>query len=159
MIVILTTPRHRYTLARFKAEHGFPVPPMRRVAYHRLFRSLLVPRATYVFADLDRLSPWELRVAADYYRILSEAGMRCLNDPAKAMTRYELLATLHREGINPQAVYRADDHPRPARFPVFVRLDDHAVQFARRSRVTNEESRSAGGSFPRGVSLSVFITS
>lgn len=125
MIIFLSTPRHRYTLARFKAEHGFPVPAKRSMPYHRLFRSLLVPRATYVFTDLDRLSPWELRVAADYYRILQDAGMRCLNDPARVLSRYELLAALHREGINPQAVYRAEDHPRPAGFPVFVRLEDH----------------------------------
>ena len=127
MIIFLSTPRHRYTLARFKAEHGFPVPPKRSMPYHRLFRSLMVPRATYVFTDLDRLSPWELRVAADYYRILTDAGMRCLNDPAKVLSRYELLSTLHREGINPQAVYRAEDYPRPTRFPVFVRLEDHGT--------------------------------
>ena len=126
MIVLVTTRRHRYTLARLKpTEHGFPVPRIRPMSYDRLFRSLFVPRATYLFTDFDRLNAWEQRVAADYFRILSAVGLRCLNDPARVRTRFELLDTLYREGINPQAVYRADAAPRPIRFPVFIRFDDH----------------------------------
>lgn len=126
MIVLITTRRHRYTLARLKpTEHRFPVPRIRRMSYDALFRSIVLPRATYIFSDFDRINPWQQRVAADYFRILSAAGMRCLNDPARVMTRFELLAALHREGINPQAVYRADAFPEPAKFPVFVRHEDH----------------------------------
>ena len=76
MIVLINTRRHRYTLAKFKpTKHGFPVPRIRRMSYDRLFRSRVLPRATYIFTDFDRLNPWEHRVAADYFRILSEAGV------------------------------------------------------------------------------------
>jgi hypothetical protein len=39
------------------------------------------------------------------------------------LSRYALLRHLHRQGINPFNVYRADDEPRPKRFPVFVRQE------------------------------------
>ncbi|HLJ22146.1 MAG TPA: hypothetical protein VKU84_18205, partial [Stellaceae bacterium] len=83
-------------------------------------------RATYVFTDIERLSPWELRLAAETYRTLRSAGLSCLNDPARVMGRYELLRTLHRAGINPFNAYRAVDQPQPSRFPVFMRREsDH----------------------------------
>ena len=42
------------------------------------------------------------------------------------MNRYELLRNLHAAGINPFTAYRAEEHPLPSRFPVFVRYEkDH----------------------------------
>jgi hypothetical protein len=52
------------------------------------------------------------------------AELSCLNDPARAMSRVELLRSLHRAGINPFDVYRADEMPEPKRFPVFLRHED-----------------------------------
>ena len=52
--------------------------------------------------------------------------MRCLNDPARAMSRVELLRALNAVGINPFDAMRADELPRPSRFPVFLRFEmDH----------------------------------
>src|SRR5262245_29531246 len=124
MIVFITTRGHEYTFKSLQQSiYGFPVPKVRTSDYHRLFRAKRVPRATYVFADLERLSAWELSVAAELHRVLTAAGLRCLNDPARAMARFELLRALHDSGLNPFNIYRADERPRPARFPVFVRFE------------------------------------
>ena len=42
------------------------------------------------------------------------------------MSRVELLRSLNAAGINPFDVMRADESPRPTRFPVFLRFEmDH----------------------------------
>ncbi len=127
MIFVVTTPGHDYTS---KALRTWPfeseVPLVKATDYRKLFRFETVPWATYVFADIDRLYTWERHLAAEMYRSMVAAGLRCLNDPARVLTRYPLLRALARTGINPFDVYRADDAPRPCRFPVFIRGEwDH----------------------------------
>lgn len=127
MIVFITTRGHRYTFKSLQnGTYGFPAPRIRTVNYDSLFRAPTVPRATYVFADLERLSSWELGVAAELHGVLKTSGLRCLNDPVRTKSRVELLRALHDAGLNPFDVYRADERPRPARFPVFIRSEtDH----------------------------------
>ena len=126
MIIVLTVRDHQDTFACFRAgKFGFPAPDVRTMAYEDLFCARRVPRATYIFADLERLSSWELNLASLRFRRMVKKGLRCLNDPARAMSRFELLRALHRAGVNPFDVYRADEQPRPARFPVFLRDEDH----------------------------------
>jgi hypothetical protein len=126
VIIAVTVADHQYTFSCFReGKYGFPAPDLRTMAYEDLVRAKRVPRATYIFTDLERLSSWELQLAATLYRRLKKRGLRCLNDPARVMTRFELLRGLHAAGINPFNVYRADDRPRPARFPVFLRDEDH----------------------------------
>jgi hypothetical protein len=131
MLVFITTRGHEMPLkALFAQSMGIPTPPVRVGTYDELFQVGQVRRGTFIFTDIERLYPWEARLAADMYRSLRSAGLQCLNDPARVLTRYELLRTLHREGINPFDVYRAEDRPRPKRFPVFVRdAQDHGVPF------------------------------
>jgi hypothetical protein len=122
LIVFVTSPGHGYTVAALKEKrYGVATPTVQTVHYYRLFLTPSIPVATYIFADLERLAPWELALAASLYRSLVGAGLRCLNDPARAHQRYPLLRALHAAGINPFTVYRADDNPRPRRFPVFLR--------------------------------------
>lgn len=133
MIVLITTRGNGYTLKSLAdGTYGVTTPKFRITHYERLFGAWRVPRATYIFGDLERLAPWELRIAADLYRSMKEAGLRCLNDPARAMSRVELLTALERAGTNPFGVMRADAQPRPQRFPVFIRGEnDHAKPSAR----------------------------
>jgi hypothetical protein len=127
MIVYITTGGHGRTMHSLsRGSFGFPVPRLHIECYESLLRARRLPRATYIFADLERLAPWELNLAAELYRGLSRAGLRCLNDPARAMSRVELLRSLKAAGINPFEALRADEHPRPERFPVFLRFEqDH----------------------------------
>jgi hypothetical protein len=129
MIVVITVPGHGFTLKSFiDGTYGFPVPELRLASYEDLLRARRVPRATYVFADIERLTAWELRIVADLYRVLRHAGLRCLNNPAYAMARIELLHALYAAGLNSFQAWRADEKPRPPRFPVFVRNEgDHGL--------------------------------
>lgn len=130
MIVFITTTGHGNTFKSLQAgTFGFPTPQVRTTDYDQLFRTRTVPRATYVFADIERLSAWELRLACEFYGMLRSAGVRCLNNPARAKSRVELLRALYAAGLNPFNVYRADEQPRPTRFPVFIRFEaDHGGQ-------------------------------
>jgi len=127
MILFVTTRGHEYTV-RALAGGGFGarLPDVRVTTYDRLFLAKTTRSATHIFADIERLQPWERRLAADLYRALGTIGTRRLNDPAQVKTRYQLLRALHRDGFNPFQAYHADDNPRPKRFPVFLRYDaDH----------------------------------
>jgi len=78
--------------------------------------------------DLERLAPWELRLAAEVGRVIRAAGpgFRLLNDPSVAASRYETLLRLHQAGFNTFRAWRADDGHCKPRFPVFMRLEsDH----------------------------------
>ena len=132
MLIFVTTRGHAYTLrAIVEQKLGAVAPPSMAVTYDTLFQAGQVPRGTFVFTDVERLYPWEARLAADVFRSLKSEGLRCLNDPARVLTRYELLRTLHSNGINPFDVYRAEDRPRPKLFPVFVRGDqDHGFPYS-----------------------------
>lgn len=126
MIVFITTRGNGYTLkCLVDGTLGAPSPKCRITHYERLFGAWRLPRATYIFCDLERLAPWELRLAADLYRSMTAAGLRCLNDPAKVMARVEMLTALDAAGVNPFAALRADAAPRPRRFPVFIRSEDN----------------------------------
>jgi hypothetical protein len=128
MIVFITTKDHGYTVESLRTgTYGFPTPRVQIVDYDSLFDARSLPRATYIFADLERLPARELRVAAELQRVLNAAGIRCLNDPVRVKCRVELLRTLHHAGLNPFNVHRADEQPRPTRFPVFIRSEaEHA---------------------------------
>jgi hypothetical protein len=127
MIIFVTTRGHEYTvLALTRRNFGADLPHVRVTNYDKLFRAKKTQSATHVFTDIERLHAWELGLAADLYHSLGETGVRRLNDPTKAKSRYQLLRALHQEGLNPFQVYRAEDHPCPKRFPVFLRYEfDH----------------------------------
>ena len=127
MIVFITTPDNQDTLSPLVGgAYGEPLPAIRVAHYDGILSRTELVRATFVFTDIERLAPWEQRLAAAAYRALRAVGLTCLNDPARIMTRFELLRTLHRAGINPFDVYRAEDCPQPKRFPVFIRSEsDH----------------------------------
>jgi hypothetical protein len=128
MFRFLTTHGHGYTVEAFvRPSPGADAPRCRAATYDAVLRSNRTIKAVHVFTDLERLSDSELVAAAGLYRGLRDAGIPCLNDPARVMCRYQLLCNLFEEGINPFAAYRADARPKPARFPVFVRNEaDHS---------------------------------
>jgi hypothetical protein len=94
---------------------------MRFLSYDRLFGSRRLPKGTYVFMDIDRLSLHELELASIIHRELAAGGAAVLNDPATVLTRFDLLKALHREGINDFNTWRPQYHEWPERYPVFLR--------------------------------------
>jgi len=129
MLRFITAPGHLYTLEPLvQRTFGADTPPCQVTTYDMMFRAVSTSRATHIFTDMERLYEWELALAADLYRSIRDAGVPCLNDPARVMCRYELLRNLYKAGINPFTAYRAVDRPHPARFPVFLRFEaDHGV--------------------------------
>lgn len=118
MIILLCTRPHTNTAAPLQACRRFD---FRVQNYDRALRSRSLPWGTYIFADLDRLGFWELEMAARLHRVLGAAGMRVLNNPARVLQRFALLARLHHDGFNRFAVWRVEELDRPARYPVFLR--------------------------------------
>lgn len=94
---------------------------LRFLSYDGLLGSRRLPKATYVFTDIDRLSLYELEVASVVYRALAAGGSEVLNDPATVLTRFDLLKALHREGINDFNTWRPQYQDWPERYPVFLR--------------------------------------
>ena len=119
LIRLVMTRGHERTHTRVVRDPG--APRMELIHYDKLFASRKLPRAAYVFTDLDRLAPWELELAAAAYRQLAAAGVPVLNDPARCKTRFALLRALHAAGLNDFNAYRLDEGVRPARYPVFLR--------------------------------------
>lgn len=123
MILFLTTRGHEFGV-KLLVEKAFPdLPDCRTMTYEEMFLTTSLPVATYIFCDIERLAPWETRIAAERYKALKAAGMRCLNDPARVLVRFELLRKLFRRKLNPFNVYPANLRPRPSKFPVFVRSE------------------------------------
>jgi len=100
--------------------------------------------ATYIFADLETLSPGQLQLACQLCTQITQAGTpaRILNDPGRALRRLDLLQKLYDEGINSFKAARASDRVDHLRFPVFVRReDDHEGSLTRLLRNRNELDR------------------
>ncbi|WP_424983233.1 hypothetical protein [Maritalea sp. S77] len=121
MIIFIGPNRQRHNLRGLqRLDH---TPLMKHKTYNWLFRTHRLPAATYVFTFIDRLHPRERRLASRIYRHINVAGagFKALNDPAKSKNRLGLLRSLHAAGINDFNAYRADEAPKPVKFPVFLR--------------------------------------
>jgi hypothetical protein len=117
MIYFLSTGSHSYTHKTVAHD----VPAFQVLTYPWALASRRLERATYIFSDHDRLSFWQLELAAHLYRQLASAGCRVLNDPARSLQRLGLLRRLRAEGLNSFTAWPAEDAPEIDRFPVFLR--------------------------------------
>jgi hypothetical protein len=121
LIVFLTSPNLEYTHREVAA--NAPDLTVRLASYRSLLKQEQAFQATYVFTDMDRLSLHHLYRVSATYRLMKENGLKVLNDPARAPTRYGLLRKLHEAGINDFNAYRAEERLKPTRWPVFVRTE------------------------------------
>ncbi|MCE9592120.1 MAG: hypothetical protein K8S99_16560 [Planctomycetes bacterium] len=124
MIHYVVTAGHEGTITRFLREWAPRLAPRVRILYYESLPGLRhATPGTYIFSDLERLNPPQLRLAAEFHRRLAAAGpaFRLLNDPTQTLTRYHLLHLLHGRGLNPFRCYRHTDPIDDCRFPVFVR--------------------------------------
>ena len=88
MIVFVVATGHSYTFKALGEIGG--APPFEVTTYYRLFGSKHLPRATYVFTDVDRLSAWELRLAGELFRALVERQRRRFPDRSRKEARAHL---------------------------------------------------------------------
>lgn len=76
-----------------------------------------------IFAGLDQVTPSEGELVAQLWDAHAAAAPHVprLNDPRRALLRFELLHRLWERGLNRYRVYRTDQVDEITRFPVFVR--------------------------------------
>ena len=124
MINFVTTRSHRYTLRRLVADLGRN--RCRKWTYETIFTRRSLPGGTWIFTDHERLSRFELSLAARIAALLEQGGATVLNRPARVRFRYDLLTALKQAGINRFSAWRCETMPKPDRFPVFIRSEfDH----------------------------------
>lgn len=156
MIVFVTTAAHGYTHEHVvRQARDFEVTI---TSYESLLRQKGFRNATYVFTDMDRLSPSALARAALCFRHLQSCGMRVLNDPARFHTRSGLLRRLHTLGINRFNAYRVEEDVEPQRWPVFVRTEgDHGYPTSDLLHTPEELAVAISQAIERGVPRSALI--
>ena len=129
MICYIVTRQHSHMMRNFIDLWAPEIEPVVKiVSYESLLTKTSLPRATYIFSDIERLCPERLpKIEAIYETFENEkAGLTLLNHPTRSMKRYELLRTLNLHGYNPFNIYRLDEIPSNLSFPVFVRGEnDH----------------------------------
>jgi len=127
MIFYLVTPEGRNAIDRYVSSWG-PVPEsrIRCLLYDDLPGIRAFTPGTYVFSDLERLSPPALKLACQVWNALSMAGsrVRLLNDPSRVLCRYDLLRKLFDEGKNNFKAIRANESLQLLNYPVFVREEN-----------------------------------
>lgn len=122
MINFVTTRSHGYTVRHLVRQLG----NARRWSYERLLPKKRLRAGTWIFTDHERLSDFEIALAAKLANKLEQGGARVFNHPARVRGRYELLKALHEEGINRFCAWRCESRPKPTSFPVFIRNEfDH----------------------------------
>ena len=119
MIYFLTKAVARRTLGRLLAFWGRDAASFVSILpYEGVFSWRNLPGGTYVFTDLERLTPDETDRAAHLWNEIegSGLGVPLVNHPLRCMRRYQLLRTLCDARINDFDVYRlilADGVTRP----------------------------------------------
>lgn len=153
MIVFIVSAEHTYTHQSLVGQHtGVAVDLL---TYAQLVQVRQLPRATYVFTDLDRLPTEMLRAAAEIYRQLRLLGVTALNDPARVLSRSGLLRSLFLRGVNQFNAYRAEEAATPARWPVFLRTEgDHMGPLPQLYRTRNELQAGIKQAVDRGIPMS-----
>ena len=155
MIVFVTTQAHVYTHKAVTKE----LPAVaRRMSYETLLGKARLPRAVYIFTDMDRLAPAALAQASKLFGQLRAAGARVLNDPARIRSRWGLLRMFHDQGINRANAYRFDENVRPQRWPVFLGQEgDHRFPITDLLHSWEEVERAAEAAMQDGRPRSALI--
>lgn len=89
--------------------------------YWELMRLTRLPRAVYIFCDLDRLSPAWLELAVRMHDRVRDAGLPALNDPRKFLPRAGLIRKLRGAGLIDYTCWLPMLDEWPDRYPVFLR--------------------------------------
>ena len=121
--------------------------------YEDLGRIVRLSPGAHIFGAIDRLTPSQREAAVLLHDALA-AGMPDaprLNDPGRALMRFELLTTLHERGINAYRAFRARDYRAISRFPVFLReANNHTGPLTGLLHSTREVSRALWALRARG---------
>jgi hypothetical protein len=126
---------HSYTMAIFLDDYPNTVADKVRIVPYEALSSIgrFAPGA-FIFTDFDRLDPGRLSLAQRLYDAVGEQNpaLPRLNDPRRALQRFELLRALYAAGLNGFNVYRIPERHEIRHFPVFIRWgSDHRKPLTR----------------------------
>jgi hypothetical protein len=128
MIYYLVTRDQGRGITRYLESRGKPLGGSLRILFFDdLHRARNLTEGTYIFSNLDHLSPAQREVAGRVGRNLlrNGPGMKIFNRPDRVLLRTDLLHTLHALGVNRFRAIRASDPPVSLRFPVFLRAENN----------------------------------
>jgi len=130
MIFFLVTPKNRHPIEQYlHSLWGYSffnnIQPLN---YEWLLgKKKLLPGA-YIFSDIELLNEEDRKAAQELFDHLSSIKDKVyfLNHPSHSKRRYDLLKSLHEQGINSFNVYRLNEDRSAMRYPVFLRFEnDH----------------------------------
>ncbi|OWY64131.1 hypothetical protein B7486_48960 [cyanobacterium TDX16] len=129
MLYYLVTRQHRHPIKDYLRHWGSHlVPHINVLIYEELNQLRSLPLGTYIFSDIERLTPEQTEMGSRAWEKLSSGGKSVclLNHPTGSMRRYQLLRTLSERGLNQFNVYRLTELAQLPRFPIFLRAEnDH----------------------------------
>ncbi|MBW2416507.1 MAG: hypothetical protein JRG76_18580 [Deltaproteobacteria bacterium] len=121
MIYYLVSKKHTYTVKRWIKHYPEQLMGRLRVLPYSKCHGT-VQEGTFIFSDIDRLSPRATRKASRLLDKVRRAGCRTLNHPSDSLRRYDLQKSLR----NDFRVFRSHEVPADLRYPVFLRVEnDH----------------------------------
>ncbi|MEQ3625456.1 MAG: hypothetical protein ABNH26_09775 [Celeribacter sp.] len=119
--VFVTTRDHREHLKGLVEAATAAGTPVHVAHYWELMRLTRLPRAVYIFCDLDRLSPAWMELAVRMFDRVREAGLPALNDPRGFLPRAGLIRKMRGAGLIDYTCWLPMLDEWPDRFPVFLR--------------------------------------
>ncbi|MBE9043750.1 hypothetical protein IQ255_04905 [Pleurocapsales cyanobacterium LEGE 10410] len=131
MIYFLSTEVNKHPFRNYLKDWGLNlILQVNFITYEQIIRYKYIPYGTYIFSDVEFLTPVQAEeVAKIWQRLSTIKNLRLLNHPLLSMKRYELLRTLYYHGSNEFNVYHLDEYDDdkiPNKFPVFLRVtNDH----------------------------------
>ncbi|MFA6154663.1 hypothetical protein [Mesorhizobium sp.] len=126
-IYYLCRRQHAYTIGVLLGYYNHGLGDLIRIIpYERLSDLSLIAPGTFIFTDLERLTPDELLTATALHKTiaLQDDSLLLLNDPASVPRRFDLLRRLKAAGLNDFDVHRLGERGAIRRFPVFVRWEN-----------------------------------
>lgn len=146
MIHYLVSARHCGQFVPYFHDWGKPVQDLVRTLYYEDL-DLQKPFAPglYIFSDHERLLRSEMNMIKQLAFEMEQhpTHFRIFNNPNTALSRFQMLVTLHETGINQARAFRIDDVPQDIKYPAFTKREfdhtDRTIQLVN----SNEELRRA----------------
>ena len=127
MIYFIMTRRNNFPIRNLLRTGGkHLVDKIRIIDYEDISEMREIRAGTFIFSDFDFLDDQQRIVVRGIYDELTRKyeGIPVLNDPSKALLRYDLLKKAYETGVNSFMVYRGNEDHGNVRFPVFIREAD-----------------------------------
>jgi hypothetical protein len=157
MIYFVVPRAQEYTIRSYLESWGNDLSGLLHVLhYEDLPGRTSLPAGTYIFSALDQLTAGGTRLVRELRAQLRAAPAvgPVLNDPERALLRFDLLDVLFREGLNRHRAVRANGNLGVLRFPVFLHKElEHTGPLSPLLRTRGDLDRAIGRAVLQGRRL------